>query len=57
MAKLSAGMADKLKNLARGLKEEDNAPGIKGVAQKIKQQSQAHKKQSTDGDKLSGRKN
>ena len=56
MAKLSANMTEKLKNMARGLKEETPAAGIKGVADKIKQQSQAHKKQSTDGGKLSGRK-
>lgn len=56
MAKLSANMTEKLKNMARGLKDETPAAGIKGVADKIKQQSQAHKKQSTDGGKLSGRK-
>lgn len=56
MAKLSSNMTEKLKNMARGLKEETPSTGIKGVADRIKQQSQAHKKQSTDGDKLSGRK-
>lgn len=57
MAKLSSNMADKLKNMARGLKEDTPATGVKVVANKIKQQSQAHKKRTTDGDKLSGRKN
>ena len=58
MAKLGAGMADKLKNMARDLKEDKSSPGIKGVAEKIKQQSQGvHKKEVSNAGKVSGRKN
>ena len=56
MAKLGSGMADKLKNMARGLKDDNQSGGIKGVAEKIKRQSDAHKKQSINDDKASGRK-
>ena len=58
MAKLGAGMADKLKNMARGLKEEDESRGgIKKVSDSIKNRSQGNRKTSTDGGKVSGRKN
>ncbi len=58
MAKLSAGMADKLKNMARGLKEEeDSKGGMKKISDTIKSRSQGNKKTSTDGGKVSGRKN
>lgn len=56
MAKLGSGMADKLKNMARGLKEENQSTGIKGIADKIKRQTDAHKKQSISDGKASGRK-
>ena len=56
MAKLNPGAAEKLKNMARGLKN-DNAGGIKGVADKIKQQSEGHQKNSISDGKVSGRKN
>ncbi len=46
----------KLKNLARELKEEENSQGgVKKLGDKIKQGT-AHKKESTDGGKASGRK-
>ena len=53
MAKLSAGMAGKLKNLARGLKEDDGTVKKSGGDGK---QSEAHKKQSVGTAKASGRK-
>ena len=58
MAKLSSGMADKLKNMARNLKEDEPATGLKGVADKIKRQtqSQSNKKQVSSDGKVSGRK-
>ena len=58
MAKLSSNMTDKLKDMARRAANEERipSPGFKGVAEKIKQQSQAHKKTSIGSDKLSGRK-
>ena len=58
MAKLSANMTDKLKDMARRAVNEERtpSPGFKGVAERIKQQSQAHNKTSIDGGKLSGRK-
>ncbi len=56
MAKLGSGMADKLKNLARGIKDEENAQGsVKKLGDKVKQ-SEARKKQSASDGKLSGRK-
>ena len=57
MAKLSGSMADKLKNMARGLKEEESPTDVKRVADKIKSQTQGHKKISSDDGKASGRKN
>jgi len=57
MAKLSGSMADKLKNMARGLKEEESSTDVKRVADKIKSQTQGHKKISSDDGKASGRKN
>ena len=57
MAKLSGSLADKLKNMARGLKEEESSTGIKRVADKIKSQTQGQKKISADDGKASGRKN
>ena len=57
MAKLSGSMADKLKNMARGLKEEESSTGVKHVADKIKSQTQGQKKISADDGKASGRKN
>ena len=48
-------IAGKLKNLARDLKEE-NSGGVKKLGDKIKQ-TEARKKESTDGSKASGRKN
>ena len=56
MAKLSGSAADKLKNMARNLKEEESSTGIKRVADKIKSQSQAHKKEPLGSGKVSGRK-
>ena len=58
MAKLNSNMADKLKNMARKLQEDDTATGVKGVANKIAQQtkSQSHIKQVSSDAKLSGRK-
>jgi len=56
MAKLGSGMADKLKNLARGIKEEENSQGsVKKLGDKVRQ-SETRKKQSTSDGKLSGRK-
>ena len=57
MAKLSGGMADKLKNMARNLQEEESSTGIKKVAEKIKRQTQANKKENLSDGKVSGRKN
>ncbi|MCR5834431.1 MAG: hypothetical protein K6G55_07285 [Selenomonadaceae bacterium] len=54
MGKLSSSMAEKLKNMARGLQDEDNSDGIRGVAKKIKQ-SQSGRKNVSDR-KESGRK-
>ena len=51
MAKLSAGMAGKLKNLARGLKEDNNGTVKKSSETK---QTEAHKKQSIGDSKASG---
>lgn len=58
MAKLSSSMADKLKNMARNLKEDEPATGLKGIADKIKRQSQSqsNKKQISSDGKASGRK-
>lgn len=53
MAKLNAGMASKLKNLVRGLKEDDGTVKKSGGDSK---QSEAHKKQSVGTAKASGRK-
>jgi len=53
MAKLSAGMAGKLKNLARGLKEDDGFVKKNGGDGK---QSETHKKQPLGNSKASGRK-
>ena len=53
MAKLSAGMAGKLKNLARGLKEDDGSVKKSGGDGK---QSEVHKKQPLGNTKASGRK-
>ena len=52
MAKLSAGMAGKLKNLARGLKEDNGTVKKSGDAK----QTEEHKKQSIGDSKASGRK-
>ena len=50
-------IAGKLKNLARDLKEEDNSQGgVKKIGDVIKN-AESRKKESTDGEKLSGRKN
>lgn len=49
-------IAGKLKEMARDLKEEEKSGGIKKLGDKIKQ-AEARKKESTDGGKLSGRKN
>ena len=58
MAKISSGMAGKLKNMARNLKEEEESKGtIKKLGDAIKRQNEGHKKESTDGEKVSGRKN
>ena len=57
MAKLSGGMADKLKNMARNLQEEESSTGIKKVAETIKRQNQANKKENLSDGKVSGRKN
>ncbi len=58
MAKLGAGMAEKLKNMARDLKEEEDSKGsIKKIGDTIKGRSQGNKKTSSDGGKVSGRKN
>lgn len=49
-------IAGKLKNLARDLKEEENSQGgVKKLGDKIKQGT-AHRKESIDGGKASGRK-
>lgn len=56
MSKISGSAAEKLKNMARGLKEEESSTGIKRVADKIKTQSQAHKKENLGSGKVSGRK-
>ena len=53
MAKLSAGMASKLKNMARGLKDDDNSTVKKSGDAK---QTETRKKQITNDSKLSGRK-
>ncbi|MBR2773716.1 MAG: hypothetical protein IKD73_01870 [Selenomonadaceae bacterium] len=51
-----SNIAGKLKNLARELKEEENSQGgVKKLGDKIKQGT-AHKKESIDGGKASGRK-
>lgn len=57
MAKLSGGMADKLKNMARNLQEEESSTGIKKVAETIKRQNQTNKKENLNDGKVSGRKN
>ena len=54
MAKLSSGMADKLKNMARDLKDEKTT-GVKKLGDKVKS-SEARKKQSISDEKVSGRK-
>lgn len=54
MPKLSAGMAEKLKNMARDLKDNDNGAVKKHVDAK---QSETRKKQSIGDSKVSGRKN
>ena len=54
MAKLNAGLAGKLKNMARGLKDDDNGTVKKSGDTK---QSETRKKQSTGDSKVSGRKN
>ena len=57
MAKLGSGMAEKLKNMARNLKDEEDSKGsVKKISDKIKSQTSGHKK-DTDGGKVSGRKN
>ena len=56
MAKLSSGMADKLKNLARDLKDDDKTTGVKKLGDKVKS-VEARKKQSISDEKVSGRKN
>ena len=49
-------LAGKLKEMARELKEEENSQGgVKKLGDKIKQGT-AHKKESTEGGKASGRK-
>ena len=55
MAKLSSGMADKLKNLARDLKDDDKST-VKKLGDKVKS-AEARKKQSISDEKVSGRKN
>ena len=54
MAKLNAGLAGKLKNMARGLKDDDN--GTVKTSGDAKQ-SETRKKQITTDSKASGRKN
>ena len=50
-------IAGKLKNLARELKDEGNSQGgVKKVGDAIKN-AESRKKESSDGGKLSGRKN
>ena len=50
-------IAGKLKNLARDLKDEDKSQGgVRKLGDAVKQNT-ARKKESTDGGKLSGRKN
>ena len=57
MAKISPSLAGKLKNMARDLKEEDDSKGsMKKLGEKIKGQSDVHKKEISDGGKVSGRK-
>ena len=57
MAKISSDMAGKLKNMARGLKEEEDSKGsIRKIGDKIRSSSD-HKKDTSDGGKASGRKN
>lgn len=57
MAKLSAGLAGKLKDMARGLKEEEDSKGtIKKLGEKIKGRPDGRKKEVSDGGKVSGRK-
>lgn len=53
MAKLSAGLAGKLKNMARGLKDDENSAVKKSGDAK---QTETRKKQITTDSKLSGRK-
>ena len=55
MAKLSSGMADKLKNLARDLKDEDKPGGVKKLGDKVKN-AEARRKQAVGDGKVSGRK-
>lgn len=58
MAKISSNMAEKLKNMARNLKDEEGSKGtIKKLGDSIKRQSEGHKKEVTDGGKVSGRRN
>mgnify|MGYP007101984593 CR=1 FL=1 len=54
MAKLSAGLAGKLKNMARDLKNDDNTAVKKSGDAK---QSETRKKQAINDAKVSGRKN
>jgi len=54
MAKLNAGLAGKLKNMARSLKDDDNS-GVKKSGDA--KQSETLKKQITTDSKASGRKN
>lgn len=57
MAKISSGLAGKIKNVARNLKDEDDSKGtIKKLGEKIKDASSGNKKQISDDGKLSGRK-
>ena len=54
MAKLSSSMADKLKNMARDLKDEQTT-GVKKLGDKVKS-VEARKKQPINDEKVSGRK-
>ena len=57
MAKISSGMAEKLKSMARNLKDDADSKGsMKKISDTIKSRT-AGRKQDTDGAKASGRKN
>lgn len=56
MAKISSGMAEKLKGMARNLKDEADSKGsMKKISDTIKSRT-AGRKKDTDGAKASGRK-